>query len=153
MRSEPSKDSKRTIIIFGLIVAAIFGFIVWRKSPYWPWPSKEEIEDRLDKVVKICTNNEASERCREIKNLYGANFKYCVKVKNTDVAMWYLTNKYEGVYGVAWQKQYKTPNDMSEITGINYFSGYQYTSCVETREKIYNYLEKVKQQSDYLNSL
>lgn len=124
--------SKVTIGVFFLIVALIAGFIAWRASPYWPWPSQKEIEKRLDEVVDICTNHEYSSECLKKKKLYHMKFKYCEKVKNMNMIEWSITGKNEGIYAIAWLDEYATPNDMSDDTGINYFTGYKYVNCKDS---------------------
>lgn len=91
-------------IVIGVILIVV-GFIAWRISPYWPWPTDAEINDRLEEVVDMCSNNENSSECKKLKRLYSMTFKYCVKVKESDYGLqgmaWNFDPKCEGIYGVA----------------------------------------------------
>lgn len=141
----------KVLAVIGAI-AAIIGFIVWRTSPYWPWPSDSEIASRLEEVVDICTDNETSTECKKLKRLYNMNFRYCIKVKNSDYRFtgslsWYFDPKYEGISGVAWQGDIKTPPNEDPNSLSNYY-GYQYIYCRDTAEEVY--LELVRAEYNAL---
>ena len=76
--SAKTKDSwfskHKALVVFFIVVAA---FIAWFNSDYWPWPSKDRIRERLDKVIDICTDNENSSDCKNIQKRYGMTFRYC----------------------------------------------------------------------------
>ena len=80
--SKPKTKSVAIVTIFIAIIISVIGFIIWRNSPYWPWPSNNEIRERMEKVIEACDGKVDSSSCKDAKNLYHAKFQYCVKVKN-----------------------------------------------------------------------
>ncbi len=147
-----STKSKVTIGLFFFIIVIITSFIAWRGSPYWPWPTDKEVQERMEKVVGACSNKEKSSECEKSKKLYHAKFQYCVRVKNSLASLWTISGEYEGVYAVAWQDNYSTPDDMTDKTGINYLVGYTYSGCRDTMAEVEELLFKVEETKRHFNN-
>lgn len=145
-----NQQSKQVLGVVAIvcIILAIVGFIVWRTSPYWPWPTDAEISDRLEEVIDMCDDNESSSECKKLKRLYNMTFKYCVKVKESDYGFqgmnWTFNPKYEGIYGVAWEGDSTSPpqDNSSPYSGLGIGYGYRYILCRDHSED--TYLELVK---------
>jgi hypothetical protein len=86
---------KALIIIAAIVVA----FIAWFNSDYWPWPSRDRINERLDKVLSICTNNEYSSECKNIQKRYNMTFKYCRSMGDLSKKSIFEMD----LYAVAWE--------------------------------------------------
>lgn len=110
------KHPKNTRLYIGIgIIVVALGITAWYFSDYWPWLSKERINERLEEVIDTCMNNERSLACKKIKERYNMSFKYCKsKTDGFDVSL-YSTKP---IYGVAWEGKSETPPE-SKI----YFNG------------------------------
>lgn len=71
------KIKRKTAIVVGCIVGIVIGFIAFRTSYLWPWPSQSEIDQRLLDVVDSCIYNENSRACKNLQNRYNMSFEYC----------------------------------------------------------------------------
>lgn len=141
--------TKVILSLFALAAALLLAFIIWRNTPYWPWLSNDEIEERLEKVIDACVDREKSSDCERSKRLYHAKFQYCVKVKNLGASLWSITGENEGIYAVAWLDSYSTPNEMTDTTGINMITGYKYVSCKDTKGEVDDMLLEIELRNKY----
>lgn len=124
--------------VFVVISILIIAFIAWFNSDFWPWPSKDRIRERLDKVIDICTDNEDSSECKNIQKRYDITFRYCHSIADMNKAQTvYLNGKsYEmpsfSWYAVAWEgnsseppkNEIKLPNGTT-MPGLNAYYGCQ----------------------------
>lgn len=121
------------IVIVGIVAA-----IGWYFSDFWPWPSKERVQDRMDTVLEACNGNEDSKKCKDLQQRYNMTFKYCSNL--TD--FWTLQKKYPDMadqfkhigelnyYGVVWEgKSEEPPERTYEVNGQTMTSPSTYYSC------------------------
>ena len=141
--SAKTKDSwfskHKALVVFFIVVAA---FIAWFHSDYWPWSSKGRINDRLDKVIEICTDNENSTDCKNIQKKYGMTFRYCRSIADmgkTQTA--YLNGQSFQMpvfswYAVAWEGNSSEPpkNETKLPDGTTLPSINSYYGCKEHKE-------------------
>ena len=125
----------KALIIISIVIVA---FIAWFNSDFWPWPSKDRIRERLDKVIDVCTDNEDSSECKNIQKRYGTTFRYCHSIADMNKTQTvYLNGKsYEmpsfSWYAVAWEgnsseppkNEIKLPNGTT-MPGLNAYYGCQ----------------------------
>ena len=71
------KIKKKLIIPLSCVTVIVIGFLLFRNSSYWPWPSQEEIDQRLIDVVDACMYNESSRACKNLQSRYSMSFEYC----------------------------------------------------------------------------
>ena len=91
------KKSKSPVVVICIIIAIIAFYF----SDFWPWPSASRINDRLEKVIDACENNNKSRACKEIQKKYNMTFKYCKNLYD-DV----MSGK---IYAVAWEGSSSEP--------------------------------------------
>ena len=95
--------------VFVVISILIIAFIAWFNSDFWPWPSKDRIRERLDKVIDICTDNENSSDCKNIQKKYGMTFRYCHSIADMNKTQTVYLNGQSfqmpsfSWYAVAWE--------------------------------------------------
>lgn len=146
VRNVPNKASsswfsrhKAFVIISMLIVA----FIAWFNSDYWPWPSKERIRERLDKVIETCTDRENSSDCKNIQKRYGMTFRYCHSIGdfNKTTTVYGSDGKsfqmpYFPWYAVAWEGNSSEPpkNETRLPNGTTLPGISTYYGCKEHKE-------------------
>lgn len=92
---------KSYTIILVCLMMAIIGFVFWRNSYFWPWPTQSEIDQRLLEVVDACIYNENSRACKNLSKRYDMSFEYCHSL--TEIPE---IDKVIPVYGVARRKSF-----------------------------------------------
>jgi len=108
-KSKKSKDKSKRLVIGGTTLGLIILIIWWAHSLYWPWPSRDEIDRRLDEVLEVCTYNEGSRACQNVKRKYNMTFRYCEKIDYSQSPDWgkIIQDAWDGkkppVYPVAWE--------------------------------------------------
>ncbi len=123
------------VIIAIILVVSVVG---WYFSDFWPWPSKERIQNRMDSVLEACIDNEDSSKCKNLLQRYNMTFKYCSNLADYMV----LKQKYPDFsdlfnhmselkrYGVVWEgKSDKPPETTYNINGRQTTSPSMYYSC------------------------
>ena len=101
--------------VFVVISVLIIAFIAWFNSDFWPWPSKDRIRERLDKVIDNCTDNENSSDCKNIQKKYGITFRYCHSIADMNkTQVVYLNGQSFQMpsfswYAVAWEGNSSEP--------------------------------------------
>ena len=128
------KKYKGAIIIVVLIIIVIG----WYFSDFWPWPSKERIQNRKDSILEACINNEDSSKCKNLQQRYNMTFKYCSNLADYRV----LQQKYPDLsdlfghlgelkrYGVVWEGKSDTPPETTyDVNGHQTTSPSMYYSC------------------------
>ena len=126
INTSPAKQiwkNHKSALIATVVIVVITG---WYFSDFWPWPSRERVQKRIDEVLEACTGNENSSKCKSLQSRYNMTFKYCSDM--TD--LWLLDKKYSDSaerikhidevkrYGVVWQgKSDKPPETSHEING------------------------------------
>lgn len=107
-----------------LVVAMmVIIFVAWFNSDFWPWPSGDRINARLNKVIDICMDNESSTECKDIQKRYGMTFRYCRSFADTKTKDYYGQDgaihslPYYPTYGVAWEGSSSTPPENKIIYG------------------------------------
>ena len=137
IKNQPTKvrgswfSRHKTLMIF---LGIVFAFVAWFNSDYWPWPFEWQRDNRLDRVLETCTNNETSSECKSIQKRLNITFKYCHSIgdwgKKKTI---YINGKpYEWPdypwYAVAWEGSSSEPPKSG--SGIGSFS--QYYGCQES---------------------
>ena len=134
----PKRSNHKAFIILVLIFIA---GIAWYNSDYWPWPSSERINERLNKVIDICNGNETSTACKDIQKRYNMTFMYC----KSSADLFGSNKKYQTYYGpngmtidipqydwyaVAWEGTSSTPpenkirlSNGETLSGFNNYYG------------------------------
>ena len=115
----------KALIIISIVIVA---FIAWFNSDYWPWPSRDRINERLDKVLSICTDNEYSSECKNIQKRYNMTFKYCrsmgdLSKKSIFEMDWYAV-AWEGTSSEPPKNEIKLPNGTT-MPGLSTYYGCQ----------------------------
>ena len=113
--SKPFYKKKSFFVIPVILVIGI----IWYNSDFWPWPSKDRINKRLDAVIEACNDNEYSSKCKELQSRYNMTFRYCQRWMD------YTSGKYDifsvPYYAVAWEgKSNEPPKDMTYVTMSSY---------------------------------
>ena len=118
-----STPKKKQSSRFWFFILVILAFICWFRSDYWPWPSEKRREERLDRVVDVCTDNENSSECKSLKDKFGITFRYCEEFsfdifeKNIYAVAWEgngsmpPNNKPSNPYGIPSLEKYRTCKD------------------------------------------
>ncbi|MBQ3280152.1 hypothetical protein IJG92_00610 [Candidatus Saccharibacteria bacterium] len=71
------KITKKLAIFLFCVLVSIVGFMFFRTSDYWPWPSQDEVDQRLINVIDACIYNEGSRACTNLQKRYNMTFEYC----------------------------------------------------------------------------
>lgn len=129
----------KVLVIFSVLVVA---FIAWFNSDYWPWPSKDRIRERLDKVINICTDNENSSDCKNIQKKYGMTFRYCHSIADMNKTQTVYLNGQSfqmpsfSWYAVAWEGNSSEPpkNETRLPDGTTLPSLSTYYGCQEHKK-------------------
>ena len=105
-QKKPFYKKKAVYIILSIVLASV----AWYNSDFWPWPSRDRIRERLDKVIDICTDNENSSECKSLQSRYDMTFKYYHSLANSgEKNSWGLPTF--PWYAVAWEGKSSTPPD------------------------------------------
>ncbi len=96
------KIKKTLFFVVISIVIILIGGIIWRNSYLWPWPSQDEIDQRLSDVVDACMYNEYSRACKSLTGKYNIEFEYCHALSDIPEI-----GKQIPVYGVAKLNSFK----------------------------------------------
>ena len=123
IKTSRSKHSNhKALIILALIIIA---GIAWYNSDYWPWPSKDRINERLDKVIDTCNGNETSKACKDIQKRYNMTFMYCHSLADSGKTnTFYLNGQSFEIptfpwHAVAWEGTSSKPPEYKMTIGDN----------------------------------
>ena len=105
-REMTKKQKQQTILTRCGIAAGIIVLIIWIvNSSFWPWPTRDEMDRRLNETIDLCMYNETSYACASAQNKYGLKFEYCHSLSDIPEI-----DKKIPIYGVARKSNY----DMEE---------------------------------------
>lgn len=148
------KVKKKAVIILVCMSVVIVAFILFRTSYLWPWPSQDEIDQRLVDVIDGCMYNEDSRACKSLQSRYNMSFEYCYALSDIpeiDTLMpIYGVAKKKGFVGntLSWESrnkllgyspsESKLENDLKRAEQKR--SVYPYYGCT-------SYLDEIRKQS------
>lgn len=110
----------KTLVVVSLLIVTL---IAWVNSDYWPWPSSNRINERFEKVIDTCVDNEGSSDCKKIQKRYGMTFRYCHSLSDMNKTKTvYFNGKafempYFPWYSVAWEGTSSQPPDKQISVG------------------------------------
>lgn len=99
------QHSKKTYYFLVALIGIVIITWIFSRTDYWPWPSTKRINDRLEKVIDTCMDNENSYSCKQIQKRYNMTFMYCKKLSDG------LDPLNQTYYGTAWEGQSSAPPD------------------------------------------